>query len=466
MVNILNFVKYDKINAVIQKRGKEMPFFKLGKTHIPHRKNTSGKVPVRINSVSGVRIPLSQHIGAPAKLIANVGDHVFVGTLIAEAGGYVSANIHSSVSGTVKKIDNILQSSGRSVPAVFIESDGLMEPDPSAMPPSINSLEELSSAVLKSGLVGLGGAGFPTHVKIDGAKRGGIDKIVINAAECEPYITSDTRTMLDDWQYVKAGVELLLKFIPAEAIIGIESNKTEAIARMTEVFGDNDRVRVDVLPDTYPQGGEKVLIYNTTGREVPEGKLPSDVGVLIMNVTSVSFLAKYAQTGMPLVEKCVTLDGDAVAEPKNLIVPIGTSVGELIELGGGLKARAGKILYGGPMMGVSMCFSDEPVMKNTNAITVLSTDAARISEEGPCIHCGRCVNTCPMGLNPTAYAKAMNLDDHAERAERLNEEKVMLCIECGSCSFVCPAKRPLVENNRLGKAELREYLAVQKSKGA
>ena len=439
-----------------------MPFFKLGKTHIPHRKNTAGMSPIRINSVSEVTIPLSQHIGAPAKLVVNVGDHVYVGTLIAEAGAYVSANIYSSISGTVKKIDNILQSTGRSVPAVFIESDGLMESDPAIAVPSVNSLEELSLAALKSGLVGLGGAGFPTHVKIDGAKRGGIDKIVINAAECEPYITSDTRTMLDDWQYVKFGVELLLKFIPAEAIIGIERNKTEAIEKMTEVFSDNDRVRVDVLPDTYPQGGEKVLIYNTTGREVPEGKLPSDVGVLIMNVTSVSFLAKYVQTGMPLVEKCVTLDGDAVAEPKNIIVPIGTKVGEFIELGGGLKCEAGKILYGGPMMGISMCSADEPIMKNTNAITVLSRKEAKIPEGTACIHCGRCVGICPMGLNPTVYAKAMNLDDHTERAERLNEAKIMLCIECGSCSFVCPAKRPLVENNRLGKAELREYLAAQK----
>ena len=440
-----------------------MPFFKLGKTHIPHRKNTAAIAPVRIGAVSGVTIPLSQHIGAPAKLVCGVGEHVYVGTLIAEAGGYVSANIHSSVSGIVKKIDTILQSSGRTVPAVFIESDGKMELDPAITPPAVDSLESLSAAVLASGLVGLGGAGFPTHVKLDGAKRGGIDKIVINAAECEPYITSDTRTMLDNSELVREGVELLLKYIDAEAIIGIENNKPEAIAAMTAAFEGNGRVRVDTLPDTYPQGGEKILIYNTTGREVPEGKLPSDVGVLIMNVTSVAFLAKYVRTGIPLVEKCLTLDGGAVAEPKNVIAPIGTSIGELIELSGGLKCDAAKILYGGPMMGVAVCSTDEPIMKNTNAITVLSAEDIKLPEGTACIHCGRCVGTCPMGLNPTAFAKAMNLDDHTERAERLSAAKVMLCIECGSCSFVCPAKRPLVETNRLAKAELREYTAAQKS---
>ena len=440
-----------------------MPFFKLGKTRLPHRKSTKNMSPVRIDGVRGVTIPMSQHIGAPAKPVCEVGDKVFVGTLIGEASGYVSANIHSSVSGTVKKIDNVLQSGGRVVPAVFIESDGLMTPAPDVAPPKIDSLEELSSAIRKSGLVGLGGAGFPTHVKIDGAAKSAIDKIVINAAECEPYITSDTRTMLDNTKYVRRGIELLLRFIDADVIIGIENNKAEAIEKLTEYFADMPRATVMPLPNTYPQGGEKILIYNTTGREVPEGGLPSDVGVLIMNITSLAFMARYAETGMPLVEKCLTLDGDAVKEPKNVIVPIGTSVRELFELAGGFSGEIGKVLYGGPMMGVAMCSLDEPVMKNTNAITVLSRKASVIPEGTACIHCGRCVEICPMGLNPPYYAKAMNLDDHTERAERLTTAKVMLCIECGSCSFVCPAKRPLVENNRLAKAELREYTAAQKS---
>ncbi len=441
-----------------------MPFFKLGKTRLPHRKNTANMPPVRITGVTSVTIPLSQHIGAPAVPACEVGDKVYVGTLIAKAGGYVSANIHSSVSGTVKKIDTLLQSSGRTVGAIVIESDGLMTPDPDISVPKIESIDDLSAAVLASGLVGLGGAGFPTHVKIDGVKRSNIDKILINAAECEPYITSDTRTMMDDIRYVRGGIELLTRFIDADVIIGIEKNKAEQVEKLTAEFADMQRVTVTSLPDTYPQGGEKILIYNTTGREVPEGKLPSDVGVLIMNITSVAFLAKYAETGMPLVEKCVTFDGGAVKEPKNLIVPIGTRVGELAELAGGFKCEPGKILYGGPMMGVAMCSLDDPIMKNTNAVTALSREQSMIAKETACIHCGRCVGICPMGLNPTAYARAMNIDSHTERAERLDAAKIMLCIECGSCSFVCPAKRPLVETNRLAKAELREYSAAQNKK--
>ena len=441
-----------------------MPFFKLGKTHLPHRKSTADMPAVRIEGVGSVTIPLSQHIGAPATPVCQVGDTVYVGTLIAQASGYVSSNIHSSVSGTVKKIDTILQSSGRPVSAVVIESDGLMTPDPAIKAPKIDSLDELVAAVKDSGLVGLGGAGFPTQVKIDGAKRAKIDKIVINAAECEPYITSDTRTMLDDSDYLRRGIELLTRFIDADVIIGIEKNKAAAIEKLTAVFADMPKVSVVSLPDTYPQGGEKILIYNTTDREVPEGGLPSDVGVLIMNVTSVAFLAKYAESGMPLVEKCITFDGGAVKEPKNVIAPIGTKIGELAELAGGFKCEPGKVLYGGPMMGVAVCSLDEPIMKNTNAITALSREQSLIPEGSACIHCGRCVGACPMGLNPTAYAKAMNVDSHSERAERLNEGKIMLCIECGSCSFVCPAKRPLVETNRLAKAELREYLAAQKAK--
>lgn len=441
-----------------------MPFFKLGKTRLPHRKSTAKMPPVRISGVESVIIPLAQHIGAPAVPVCKAGDTVFVGTLIGEAGGYVSANIHSSVSGTVKKIDTILQSSGRTVSAVVIESDGLMTPDPSLKAPKIESLDDLSAAVKASGLVGLGGAGFPTHVKIDGAKKSKIDKIVINAAECEPYITSDTRTMLDDTDYVRRGIELLTRFIDAEVIIGIEQNKVEPIEKLTACFADMPRVTVMTLPDTYPQGGEKILIYNTTGREVPEGGLPSDVGVLIMNITSVAFLAKYAESGMPLVEKCITFDGSAVKEPKNLIAPIGTPIGVIAELAGGFKVEPGKVLYGGPMMGVAVCSLDEPIMKNTNAITALTHEESMKKKSTACIHCGRCVNVCPMGLNPTEFAKAMNVDDHTERGMRLNSAKITLCIECGSCSFVCPAKRSLVENNRLAKAELREYLAAQNKK--
>ena len=457
--------QFDNIKHKKLKKGHKMSLFKLGKTKIPHRKNTADMPAVRMSAPALVRIPTSQHIGAPANPVVAAGDTVFVGTLIAEAGGFVSSPIYSSVSGKVKSIDSYLQSSGRRVPMVVIESDGLMTPDANIKAPTVTKFEELSAAARNSGLVGLGGAGFPTAVKLDSSKISSIDTLVINAAECEPYITSDTRTMLDDAEYVKAGVELFEKFTEIGSIvIGIEDNKPECIRKMKEIFANDDKVKVVKLPSGYPQGAEKVLIYNTTGRIIPEGGLPSDVGVIVMNVTSLAFLAKYCETGMPLVEKCVTVDGSAVASPKNLIVPIGASIESVIEAAGGLSEEAGKILYGGPMMGVAVYTAEDPILKNTNAITVLNKKDAAPKREFPCIHCGRCVSICPIALNPTSYARALKIDDPAERAERLSDEKINLCIECGSCSFVCPSGRPLVEYNRLAKAELREYTASKKAR--
>ena len=446
-------------------KGKNMALFKLGKVHVPHRKNTADMPAVRMPDPSSVTILMSQHIGAPATPVCKAGDKVFVGTLIGEAGGFVSAPVHSSVSGTVKKLDTYLLPNGRECVSVTIESDGQNTPDESITPPTVTTFAELSAAVRASGLVGLGGAGFPTSVKLDPSKIDKIDTLLLNGAECEPYITSDTRTMIDDAEYVREGVEAILNLsgIP-NAIIGIESNKPECISKMQEVFAGDERVKVASLPSTYPQGGEKILIFNTTGRAVPEGALPADVGVLIMNVTSVAFLAKYLKTGMPLVEKCVTVDGSAIKNPQNLLVPIGTSIKDVIEATGSSCEDAGKILYGGPMMGMSVYSVDAPVLKSTNAVTALNKKDAKALEPTPCIHCGRCVSACPMGLNPTIYAKALNVSDENDRAERLESAKVNLCIECGCCSFVCPAKRPLVENNRLAKAALREIKAKSQGK--
>lgn len=442
-----------------------MSLFRIGKTNIPHRKNTATSSAVRITPPTEIELPMVQHIGAPANPVVKAGDKVFVGTLIGEAGGFVSAPIYSSVSGTVKKIVNYLHVNGRNVPSVIIESDGEMTPDPSIAPPNVTSYKELSDAARAAGLVGLGGAGFPTSVKLDPSKAESTDTLLINGAECEPYITSDTRTMIDDAEYVRRGVDsiLTLSGIP-KAIVGIEENKPECIEKMREVFAGDDRVSVTILPSLYPQGGEKILIYNATGRVVPEGALPSDVGVLIMNVTTVAYLAKYLETGMPLVEKCVTVDGSAIKNPTNVIAPIGTRVGYIIDEIGGFSEEAGKILYGGPMMGIAIYTLDAPILKTTNAITAFNKKDSKNRKESACIHCGRCVTICPIGLNPTIYAKAMGLANSADRAERLDEAKVNLCIECGSCSFVCPAKRPLVENNRLAKADLREFKAQQAKK--
>ena len=436
-----------------------MSFFKLGKTHVPHYKNTAKMPAVRMTKLpETVLIPMAQHIGAPATPVVKAGDKVFVGTLVGAASGFVSANIHSSVSGTVKKIESYLSSQGKVCPAVRIESDGLMQPDPELNAPTVTDFASLSEAARAAGLVGLGGAGFPASVKLSPSVVDKLDTLVLNGAECEPYITSDTRTMLDEADYIKKGVDLIRACSKiSSAVIGIESNKPECIERLTELFCGDEAVTVMPLPDKYPQGAEKVLIYNTTGRAVPEGRLPSDVGVLVMNVTSVAFLAKYVETGMPLVEKCITVDGSAVDTPKNLIGPVGTAIADALCEAGVDIERAGKILYGGPMMGVAVYSVDDPVLKNTNALTVLNKKDALPKRQTACIHCGRCASACPMSLMPTVFAKSMNVDSQEERADRLTAAKVNLCIECGCCSFVCPAGRPLVETNRLAKADLREF---------
>ncbi len=456
--------KYLMQNEAVFTAERSKNMFKLGKTKVPHRKHTASLSAVRIDAPSVVSIPMAQHIGAPAVPCVKVGDKVCVGTKIADAGGYVSAAIHSSVSGTVKKIETYLASNGRSCPSVIIESDGEMTPDPSICPPTVTNIDELCDAIRASGLVGLGGAGFPTAVKLDGAKKGNIKNIIINAAECEPYITADTRTMLDDGEYVVKGVEILKKYIPAEKIIiGIEGNKPEAIAKMKNLFANDGTVKVYVLPSTYPQGAEKILIYNTTGLVVPEGGLPSDVDCLVMNITSLAFVAHYLETGMPLVEKCLTVDGSAVKEPKNLIVPVGTPISCVLEAAGGVSEDVGKIMYGGPMMGVAVYSVDDPILKNTNAIVALKVKDAILPKQYACIHCGRCVAACPMGLNPTAFVKAMKVEDKNDRADRLENEKLNLCLECGSCSFVCPSRRPLVENHRLAKSDLRLTRSANKN---
>ncbi len=439
-----------------------MPLFKLGTTHIPHRKNTADSMPLRMPPPAEVLIPMVQHIGAPAAPTVKEGDFVYLGQKIAEAGGYVSAPIHSSVSGTVKKLETLMRTDGRTVPAIRIASDGLMTPDPSITVPVPTDFESFSAAVRESGAVGLGGAGFPTSVKLDAEKKGLIRTVIINGAECEPYITSDTQTMLNDGADIYDGMMLLKRFISAEEFfIGIEKNKPKCIEKMRMLFAEEENADVSVvaLPSTYPQGGEKILIYNLTGREVPEGKLPADVGCLVLNVTTLAFIGRYFRTGMPLVEKCVTVDGSAVLHPKNLIIPIGTPIDAVFEFAGGVSEDLGKVLYGGPMMGLAICKTSDPILKTTNAITALKAKDALPKPTTPCIHCGRCVAACPMRLNPTQFSKALRLPAD-DMMELLKSTKLGLCIECGCCSFVCPAGRPLVENNRIAKAKFKAHLSA------
>ncbi len=444
-------------------RRKKMSIFKrfLGNTHLPHKKSTADISPVRMENVGEVLLPMSQHIGAPAIPTVAVGDTVKVGQRIADAQGSVSSPVYASISGRVKAIENYMSHNGKTAPAIRIESDGLMELYEGLKKPEVHDLAGLIAAASESGLVGLGGAGFPTGVKLNALLSGKIDTIVINAAECEPYITSDTRTILGGSEWIYKGIALLETYTSgiSKYVFGVEKNKPRCISHLKELFAKNPKVSITPLPALYPQGAEKVLIYNTVKRIVPEGGLPSDVGVIVINVTTLSVLAKYIETGLPLVEKCVTVDGSAVREPKNIVAPIGTPICALTEFAGGLYDDVGKVLLGGPMMGQAVCSLDEPITKMTNAVTILNKKESSAPIETACIHCGRCISACPLSLNPVEYSRATDLSDKEERIARLEKFKVMLCMECGCCSYVCPAKRPLVENNRLAKNELRTYKA-------
>lgn len=437
--------------------------FSIHGIHVPHRKNTKDKPVVRMTPPQSVVLPMSMHIGKPATLIAKVGDEVKVGTKIAEAGGPLSAPIHASVSGKITKIRDVLLSSGATSPAVVIESDGLMTPDETLTPPVINNQEDLINAVRESGSVGMGGAGFPTHVKLNvDPKR--IEHLVINCAECEPYITSDSYTMVarrDDMAYA---LNVLKKILGLKSIvIGIESNKKAAIESMKKLMletMEGCNVQIKVLPSIYPQGGEKVLVYNTTGKIIPMGKLPIDVGCIVLNCTTIAFLGSYFRTGMPLVEKCVTVDGGSVKEPQTVIAPIGSSMEDLFGFCGGFTTEPVKLLYGGPMMGISVPDVSAPVLKQTNAILALTAKEAKTPKTTHCISCGSCINVCPFGLAPVDIAYAF---DHKDAAA-LDELKVNACMECGCCSFVCPANRPLVQNNKMSKIFLREEKAKEDAK--
>ena len=436
----------------------------LGNTHVPHYKETAESEAINMPPPTEVLLPMMQHIGAPATPIVNVGDTVKVGQKVAEASGYVSSPIYSSISGKVTKIEEFLRPDGKRVPAIRIASDGEMSVYEGVQPPIISSLDDLVTAARESGVVGLGGAGFPLAVKLDVLKKDSIDTVILNGAECEPYITSDTRTMLDYTYDIRSGVELLMKHAPSvkQYIIGIEKNKPDAIKKMRETFADMPNLSVKALPPRYPQGAEKVLIYNTVRRVVPEGKLPSDVNVVVLNITSLAVLGSYCNTGMPLVKRSLTLDGSAVASPKNIKVPIGTSIKDILEFGGGVKGEIGKILFGGPMMGTAAASIEDPVLKTTGAITVLSPKDSETPEETACIGCGRCAEACPHLLKPVMYSRAIEAGSIDEKIKMLEDHKIMLCVECGSCSFVCPAARPLVLNNKIAKAEYREYLSKQK----
>lgn len=435
----------------------------LGTLRVSHRKNTADMAPVKMTAPAQVLLPMDQHIGSPAIPVVKVGDEVRVGQLVAEASGAVSAPIYASVSGKVIKIEDCLSANGNTVQAIRIESDGAMTPAEGIVPPTITDLDSLIDACRKSGIVGMGGAGFPTATKLAALKNGNIHTVIINGAECEPYITSDARTMIDDAEYVCEGIRLLQSVAPTvtKYIIGIETNKPECIKKMSEMTKNDPTVTVAPLPLLYPQGAEKIMVYNTTGIVVPEGKFPADMGVVVINVTTLASLAKFVKTGMPLVERCITVDGDAVAERKNVLAPIGTPVADVLNFAGGLTDTNCKVIMGGPMTGHTIHSLSEPVVKTTNAIIALTEKESMGKKTTACIHCGRCVSVCPNSLNPTAFVKALKAETVEEQMTLLEEASINLCMQCGCCTYVCPAERPLAETICIAKNSLREYKAHQ-----
>ncbi len=418
---------------------------------VPHDKGTSNLETVKMTLPSKIVLSMAQHIGAPAAPAVAKGDQVYVGTVVGKAGGFVSADVHSGVSGTVAEITTITGSNGAKQTAVVITPDGEQKVDPAIVPPVVTDLKSFQDAVRASGLVGLGGAGFPAAVKLAPKNLDEIDTLVINGAECEPYITSDNRCFIEDTHHVLNGIKTVMKYLEIpKCVIGIEANKPEAIAKMKAAI-DVPGVEVKELPCRYPQGAEKVLIENCTGREVPFPGLPSDVGVIVMNVTSIAFVSKYLETGMPLVTKRLTVDGDIVSKPQNVEVIIGTPLQEVFDFCGGFTADPGKILYGGPMMGTCVAALDQPVLKNNNALLAFSEKMARLPKPTACIHCGRCTNACPLGLSAKEIVQAYNKGN----VELLIELNADLCMSCGTCSFVCPAKRPLAPSIALAKIMMK-----------
>lgn len=426
-----------------------------GGISLPHNKNTSEINSETILPPESVVIPMQQHIGKPCEPIVSVGDKVFVGTLIGDSDAFVSAPVHSSVSGEVSEITSVKLPSGDEVKAIKIVSDGKMTPDPSVSPKKINTVAELVSAARESGLVGLGGAGFPAHIKLSPSPEKPLDTLIVNGAECEPFITSDYRECIENPNDILNGIYLVKKLLGIKkVIIAIENNKPKAIEILRKIASDkmdtDNSVRVMKLKSKYPQGAEKMLVYSATKRKIPLGALPADVGCIVMNITSISFLSKYIKTGMPLVTKRITVDGNAVKNPKNLIVPIGTPISHILQLCNAEKYE--KVLMGGPMMGLSIFDTSLPILKQNNAVLAFSGYAASGPETTACIKCGRCAKTCPMHLTPANVEASVK----KASAKELSALNAMYCIECGCCSYVCPANRPLTAAMRLAKTTIRK----------
>jgi electron transport complex protein RnfC len=440
--------------------------FTKGGVHPPENKFSANAAIENLPLPKQVVIPISQHIGAPAAATVAKGDKVLVGQVIAKSSGFVSANIHSSVSGTVASLDAVLDSTGYKKPAITITVEGdewLPEIDRSLELKKEFSFttEEIIAKVSAAGVVGLGGATFPSHVKLSIPKGKKADVLIINGVECEPYLTSDHRLMLEKAHELMVGIEILKKALGVEhAIIGIENNKPDAISYLIKIASEYKGIEVQGLKVKYPQGGEKQLIKALINREVPSGGLPIDVGTVVHNVGTAVAVYDAVQKNKPLIERVVTITGKSLPKTGNFMVRIGTPISQLIEAAGGLPTDTGKVVNGGPMMGKALNTIDAPVTKGTSGvISFPEKEAKRVPEKPACIRCAKCVSVCPMGLEPFL----LNRLSQRKIFDRLEAEKVLDCMECGSCSFVCPANLPLLDYIRLGKGEVNAIIRARKN---
>ncbi len=439
--------------------------FSKGGVHPPENKISANK-PIEILPLpQRVSIPVSQHIGAPAAVLVAKGDKVKVGQVIAQSAGFVSANIHSSVSGTVESIDTVLDSSGykRQAVTITVEGDEWIESiDRSTeLKKDIQlNAQDIIKRINESGIVGLGGATFPSHVKLSVPAGKKAEVLIINGVECEPYLTSDHRLMLEKSHEMMVGIQILMRALNVEkALIGIENNKPDAIKYLKSIAGEYKGVEVHGLKVKYPQGGEKQLIKALINREVPSGGLPIDIGAVVHNVGTAFAVYEAVQKNKPLFERVVTVTGKNLTKTANYMVRIGTSVAELIAAAGGLPEDTGKVVNGGPMMGKALTSTDVPVTKGTSGIIVFQSKESQRKADSDCIRCAKCVSVCPMGLEPYL----LNRLSQRMMFENMEHEHVLDCMECGSCSFECPANLPLLDYIRLGKAEVNKIIRSRKN---
>ncbi|UMZ72845.1 electron transport complex subunit RsxC [Natranaerofaba carboxydovora] len=419
-----------------------------------HYKISAQKPITKASAPEKVYIPLQQHIGAPCTPLVEKGEEVKLGQKIGEGQGFVSAPVHATVSGKVIDITDYTHPLGTEVPTIIIENDGQDE-----LHPDIKgngeledlSVDDLKNIIKEAGIVGMGGATFPTHVKLSPPDDKPIDTIIINGAECEPFLTSDHRTMVEHAEELVYGTKAIMKTVNCHnAYIGIEANKPDAIEKINELVKDDKNIEVAKLEVKYPQGAEKQLIETVTDRQVPSGGLPMDVGCIVSNTGTCVAIAKAIREGVPLYERVVTITGSGVEEPQNLLVRIGTLASEVIKECGGMTDNTKKVIMGGPMMGMSQPTTHFPVIKGTSGILLLTDKEVELPEEGPCISCGRCIDGCPISLLPNRIAE---YSDH-ERYEDAEEYNALDCIECGCCTFICPAKRFLLHHIRLAKNQI------------